>query len=214
MTALSADLAIPRGTRLAHEAWLIDLDGTLYAAMPVRLCLACELLLGGWGAVHSLRVFRLIHERLRRRGIRAKGDMYSVQLNLAARVLCLNKSALEQTVRRWMVVRPGKWLRLFRRRGLLAEIRRFKSQGGRIALVSDYPAQEKLRAMGLGDCFDVVVANGEQGSVGCLKPLPDAYLAAAARLGVKPARCLVLGDRHDADGLAARRAGMDFRLIT
>jgi HAD superfamily hydrolase (TIGR01549 family) len=210
ITPLAA-MPASRGTNLAHKAWLVDLDGTLYAAAPVRICMACELLTGQWGAIRSLRVFRRIHERLRRRCV--TGDMYAAQLELTSRALRMEKSVLEHTVTQWMIIRPGKWLRLFRRRRLLDEIRLFKAQGGRAALVSDYPAQEKLRAMGLRELFDVVVASGEEGAVSALKPLPDAYLAAAARLGVRPEECLVLGDRLDADGLAARRAGMDFRLV-
>ncbi|MCB9916751.1 MAG: HAD hydrolase-like protein, partial [Planctomycetes bacterium] len=42
---------------------------------------------------------------------------------------------------------------------------------------------------------------------------PDGYLEAARRLGVAPAECLVVGDRDDADGAAARAAGMAFRRI-
>jgi HAD superfamily hydrolase (TIGR01509 family) len=46
-----------------------------------------------------------------------------------------------------------------------------------------------------------------------LKPDPDGYLLAARRLGLSPSDCLVLGDRPDADGQAAHRAGMPFRQI-
>ena len=63
------------------------------------------------------------------------------------------------------------------------------------------------------DLFEVVVANGEAGGPRWLKPDPDGYLSAAGRLGVAPERCLVLGDRADADGEAARRAGMTFRHV-
>ncbi len=213
MTTSVISTAAPAAGTPAYKAWLVDLDGTLYAAAPVRFCMACELLLGEWRAIRSLRVFRQMHERLRRRCVRGAADMYAAQLELTSRALRMERNTLEHTVKRWMILRPGKWLRLFRRRRLLEEIREFKSQGGRTALVSDYPAQEKLQAMGLRELFDVVVANGEQGAVSCLKPLPDAYLAAAARLGVRPEECLVLGDRLDADGLAARRAGMGFRLV-
>jgi FMN phosphatase YigB (HAD superfamily) len=36
-------------------------------------------------------------------------------------------------------------------------------------------------------------------------------LRAAEVLGVAPKHCLVIGDRDDADGLAAENAGMAFR---
>jgi HAD superfamily hydrolase (TIGR01509 family) len=46
-----------------------------------------------------------------------------------------------------------------------------------------------------------------------LKPHPEGYLLAAQALSVDPSRCLVIGDRPDADGEAARAAQMAFRLV-
>ena len=102
---------------------------------------------------------------------------------------------------------------MFRRRDLLKEIESFRQRGGRTAVVSDYPVTEKLAGLGAAHLFDAYVANGEAGGPGRLKPWPDGYLLAAKKLGVEAADCLVLGDRVDADGLAAQRAGMSFRLI-
>jgi HAD superfamily hydrolase (TIGR01509 family) len=59
----------------------------------------------------------------------------------------------------------------------------------------------------------VVVASGENGGPTRLKPHPDGMLRAARALGVEPSRCLVIGDRDDADGAAARAAGMAFRRV-
>jgi HAD superfamily hydrolase (TIGR01549 family) len=109
--------------------------------------------------------------------------------------------------------RPGKWLRLFSRRRLLAEIAAFRAAGGKTALVSDYPATAKLAGLGVTGLFDVVVASGEEGGPEALKPDPAGYLLAAQRLEIAPGRCLVIGDREDADGEAARRAAMAFRLV-
>lgn len=193
------------------SAWLVDLDGTLYAALPVKLLMAVELALGGWRAAPLLRRFRQEHERLRCDPPAAGGSPYALQLERAAGAAGTSVAVLERTVGEWMIRRPGKWLRLFRRRGLLAEIAAFREQGGKTALVSDYPAREKLLALGAEALFDAVVANGEPDGPAGLKPSPEGFLIAAERLGVAPAACLVVGDRDDADGEAARRAGMAFR---
>jgi HAD superfamily hydrolase (TIGR01549 family) len=89
----------------------------------------------------------------------------------------------------------------------------FRTAGGKTALVSDYPATGKLRALGALELFDLVVSNGEPGGPSRLKPHPEGYLSAAERLGVEPAHCLVIGDRDDADGQAARNAGMAVHII-
>ena len=96
---------------------------------------------------------------------------------------------------------------------MMEEIAKFRALGGKTALVSDYPARQKLRALRAEGHFDVVIANGEAGGPERLKPHPDGYLLAAAQLGVPPEQCLVIGDRDDADGAAARHAKMAFRLI-
>ena len=194
------------------RALLVDLDGTLYPALPVRLAMAAELLLGHWRTIRVLKIFRHEHERLRRE----PGDEspYQTQLMRTAAVLGHSVETVDAAAAEWMQRRPGKWLWHFRRRGLLSAIREFRNQGGRTALVSDYPACAKLAALGAADCFDVVVASGEWPTLTRLKPSPQGYLAAAEQLAVPPRECLVIGDRDDTDGAAARSAGMHFVRIS
>lgn len=197
----------------AHSAWLVDLDGTLYDPRPLKRAMALRLLGAAPWAVPSLRVFRQWHERLRESGATCEPNPFERQLAAAAEELGADPEQLRARVQNWMVERPAKLLPRFRREGLIAELRTHRAAGGRLALVSDYPAQLKLAGLGLRDLFEVVVANGEPGSPQHLKPHPEGYLLAAERLGVAPEGCLVVGDRDDADGEAARRAGMAFRLV-
>jgi putative hydrolase of the HAD superfamily len=194
-----------------RKAWLIDLDGTLYVPFPVKLAMAAELALLGAGAALLLRRFRHEHEAVRSLGL--VGDPFRHQIERTAAALGLSTDEVEGRVRTWMIERPGKWLRLFRRRSLLAEIAAFRRAGGKTALVSDYPATQKLRSLDSLELFDVVVASGEPGGPDRLKPHPSGMLRAADQLGVSAADCLVIGDRKDADGVAAQAAGMAFRLV-
>ncbi len=198
---------------MQHAAWLCDLDGTLYRPLFVKLAMGLELVLFGRGDVASIRAFRRQHEVLRAILDEGVPCPFELQLERASSELALSPSELRAVVLEWMVERPGKWLGRFARRGLLAEIERFRERGGKTAVVSDYPARSKLAALGVTQLFDAVIANGEENGPPRLKPWPDGYLAAARALGVEPAQCLVLGDRDDADGEAARRAGMAFRRI-
>jgi FMN phosphatase YigB (HAD superfamily) len=193
------------------DAWLVDLDGTLYRARWVKLLMATELAIGGWSAVLPLRRFRHEHEQIREHG--GGSDPFRLQLARTAEALSMEEDVLEGLVQRWMIERPGRWLARFKRNELFEEIRAFRAVGGKTAVVSDYPARSKLQALGASALFDVVVASGEPGGPGRLKPDPAGYLRAAAELGVRPERCLVIGDRDDADGAAARSAGMQFRLV-
>jgi FMN phosphatase YigB (HAD superfamily) len=198
---------------MTHAAWLVDLDGTLYAPRLLKLAMAAELLFCGLPKLRTLRAFRREHEAIREEQLDCQGDPFGTQLGRTAVALGCEPSALEDVVRDWMIHRPCRWLPLLRNRRLLAEVREFRRSGGRTALVSDYPARAKLHALGASELFEVVVASGEEGGPAQLKPSPNGYLAAAAALGLEPAACLVIGDRPDADGEAARRAGMDFRKV-
>jgi HAD superfamily hydrolase (TIGR01549 family) len=189
----------------------VDLDGTLYRSAPVRFAMAAELAVFGARSLVLLRRFRNEHEKLRR--LELEGDPFRIQIARTAEALGRSEREIETVVRSWMIERPARWLGLFRRKSLLAEIESFRSRGGRTALVSDYPARQKLAALGARELFDVVVASGEPGGPLRLKPHPNGMLRAAEALAVAPARCLVIGDRDDADGLAARAAGMAFRLM-
>lgn len=198
---------------MTPSAWLIDLDGTLYRSLPLKLVMGLRLALAPSHTRNSVLAFRREHERLREEMIGPIENPYALQLERTASNLGLDTAELEVLVAEWMIRRPTRWISTFRRSGLLKEIADFRALGGRTALVSDYPARQKLRALGAEALFDVVIANGEAGGPPRIKPSPDGYLRAAARLGVRPEQCLVIGDREDADGLAARKANMRFRLI-
>jgi beta-phosphoglucomutase-like phosphatase (HAD superfamily) len=202
----------------SYDAWLIDLDGTLYRAAPLKLAMALELALFGLGSLATVRAFRHAHEQLREE-LAADASMsfepspLAEQMRRVAAATGRTTAQIEATIGSWMVERPARWLASFRRSSLVTEIRAHRAAGGRTAVVSDYPARRKLEALGLTDLFDTVVSNGEHTSLKRLKPAPDGMLLAASELGVTPERCLVIGDRDDADGAAARAAGMAFRLI-
>jgi FMN phosphatase YigB (HAD superfamily) len=202
-----------------YDAWLVDLDGTLYTQRWVRLVMAAELLLLGWSALPTLRRFRQEQEAQREELIAGKAlasihaNPFAAQLARTAQALGRPVAEVEIIVQDWMFARPGKWIRRFPNTGLLAEIRAFRAQGGKTALVSDYPAQRKLEALGVRELFDVIVASGEEHGPQRLKPDPEGFLRAAQLLGVSPNKCLVIGDRDDADGAAARAGNMGFRLV-
>ncbi|HEY0467955.1 MAG TPA: HAD family hydrolase [Polyangiaceae bacterium] len=213
---------------LAYDAWLVDLDGTLYTARWVKLAMAVELALFGWSALKILRQFRHDHEAVREEAsaspaletIEASPGLatthaspFARQLLRTSEALSLPRAQVERVVQSWMFERPGKWIARFPKRALLAELQAFRARGGRSALVSDYPAERKIDALGARHLFDVIVANGEVHGPRRLKPDPEGYLRAAELLKVDPARCLVIGDRDDADGGAARAAKMGFRLV-
>jgi len=206
-------LSAPSKKPYEFAAWLIDLDGTLYYQMPVRLMMGIELLVSGRRSVGLLREFRREHELLHGEKLPDGAEPFAMQLQRAAEKCGIDLDVAARIVDEWMIARPGKWLRQFLRRSLIERICRFRSLGGRTAIVSDYPARRKLAAMGLEQQFDVVVAAGESPGPCQLKPSPAGMFLAAGQLEVASSECLVIGDRWDADGIAAHSAGMQFQHV-
>lgn len=196
-----------------YKAWLVDLDGTLYRPLPVKLAMGLSLLAQGRSALPAIKAFRAAHEQVRSTELPPGVSPYQAQLELAAKNSGWELERLSQTVHEWMIERPGPWLARATRGALVAQIEAYVREGGTCALVSDYPASKKLAAMGIEHLFAAVVCSGEPGGPRQLKPDPEGYLLAAKALGVEPRACLVIGDREDADGEAAKRAGMGFRLV-
>lgn len=194
-------------------AWLIDLDGTLYRQQLVRGVMMLHVAACGRSALPIIREFRREHERLHDELLPAGINPFEMQIDRTAERLGISRNQVCQVVDQWMFSRPLRWLRLFRRRSLLARIARFRAGGGKTAVVSDYPASRKLAAMGIADQFDAIIASGEPDGPLQLKPSPAGLLLAATALRVEPSQCLVIGDRNDVDGEAARRAGMQFRHV-
>ncbi|HEX6079722.1 MAG TPA: HAD family phosphatase [Methylomirabilota bacterium] len=86
-------------------------------------------------------------------------------------------------------------------------LKTIRAAGYRMALASSAEVRvidANLTALGLRPLFDAVVS-GTQVARG--KPAPDVFLAAAERLGVRPAACLVVEDSRNGL-LAAKAAGM------
>jgi HAD superfamily hydrolase (TIGR01549 family) len=168
-------------------------------------------MLFGWPDIRIVRAFRQEHERLRKGlALEEKDDPYRQQIQRTATRLGLTNDEVMRAVQHWMIDRPARWLRLFRRRWLIETITAYRRAGGKTAIVSDYPARKKLSAIGAAELFDVVVACGESDHVCALKPHPGGLIRAAEVLGISLDDCLVIGDRQDADGEGARRAGAAF----
>jgi beta-phosphoglucomutase len=125
----------------------------------------------------------------------------------------LGARAAGQRIARVGDAKEAAYRRLVAQRGLaplpgVAEwLRRLDESGWRQAVASSAPrlnVEVVLTVLGLERRFGAVVAAED---VAAGKPAPDVFLAAAARLGVPPARCVVVEDA-DAGIEAARRAGM------
>lgn len=197
------------------RVWIVDLDGTLYSPIPLKLAMAAELAMFGHKHIAFIRHFRRAHEAIRNSAsaedcAELGRTPFERQLEMAATKAQVELPFARGIVNEWMIQRPCKWVRMFRRHWLLNEIAQFRSRGGRTAIVSDYPADAKLNALQATDLFDAVVSNGESNAPTQLKPDPQGIQLAMNQLDAESYETLMIGDRDDCDGEAAHRAGISF----
>jgi FMN phosphatase YigB (HAD superfamily) len=142
----------------------------------------------------------------------ACADLGRAQLELAARWLGTDAELILPVVKDWMERRPLALLRRCARRGTAEVLRRARESGCRLAVVSDYPAEEKLRALGIRSFFNEVICAQDR-DVQRLKPDPRGIELALLRLGVSRWEAIYVGDRPDLDAAAAASAGVACAII-
>ncbi len=95
------------------------------------------------------------------------------------------------------------------RPGINQTLRNLKERNINLAVLSDYDSvKERLDNLGIESGYFSVTASCE--ASGALKPSPRPFLQIANLWGIPPEQLLVVGDRDDTDGAAARSAGMQF----
>lgn len=88
-----------------------------------------------------------------------------------------------------------------------------KKKGYKLAVLSDYDkVYERLKLLNIEPSFFDTFSSSE--SSGALKPSARPFLEIAQTWNLAPAKILVIGDRDDTDGEAARGAQMQFLQIT
>ncbi len=201
----------------AIDLVVFDVDGTLYHAGRLRWLMAA------WLAVHALgqaslavprrlAAFRHLREALGEATARAWAqeppgrapDFRVLQYRLAARRSGCSPAEMEALVEDWMEQRPLRLMRACRRRRVVELFDALHRLGKRVAVLSDYPPQAKLQALELE--ADLVLWAGDA-CVGRLKPDPRGLQQLMSRAGVAASRTVMIGDRDERDGMAARLAG-------
>lgn len=191
---------------------LFDLDGTLYAQRPLRLAMAAELAVacllhpGTAGTrLAVLRTYRRMHEELRH-----VGGVESLAVIQAARTgerTNVPLVAVQAIVDEWMQQRPLKYLRWCRRPGVTRTLEQLRAAGVKLGVLSDYPAQQKLEALGLAGYFSPVLCTTDR-EINALKPDPRGFRHACDVWGLLPEEVLYVGDRPEVDGAGASAAGL------
>jgi HAD superfamily hydrolase (TIGR01549 family) len=198
------------------RAVLFDLDGTLYRQGLMRVLMALELLTLPLNSparasrrLKALRAYRHAQEALRHS---PSATPSRDQLTAAASASGLPVNEVDELVTEWMIQRPLKYLQFCRAAGVPQLLARLASAGIRTGVLSDYPATDKLRALGLDQHFSPVLCSTDP-DIAAFKPHPRGYLRACEIWNLTPGDVLFVGDRSDVDAAGAAAAGMPCAIV-
>lgn len=202
------------------RAVLFDLDGTLYHQEPLRILMALELAAlplrgsptGARRTWRALGVFRRVREELRELGA-AEAPLERLQFEVAAARAQMEVGEVEAAVSEWIFRRPLRHLRRCRRRGIEELLGHLASRGIPAGVFSDYPAREKLEALGLREGISLEACATDAG-INAFKPHPKGLLWSCGRWGLAPAEVLYVGDRGEVDAAGAANAGMPCAILS
>jgi len=192
---------------------IFDVDGTMYDQKRLRRKMLFSLIAyyslrpWKWSDIKILKTFREERERNKSKPTQnLQNDQYA---------WCQNKTGQEinrikKVVNHWMMVYPLRMLHKLVYPGLHELFARLKKAGIPIAILSDYPANEKMVAMGLE--ADLVIAATDR-YVNALKPDPSGLQHIAEYFKTNISDIVFIGDRDDTDGEAARQINMQYIII-
>lgn len=183
---------------------VFDVDGTLYRQRPLRMVMAALLFKNAAAArsllpIKVLRVYRRLREDFADEG---RHDFESALIDETACRCATSTSAVEAIVAEWIDRRPLRYLRNCRYPGVADVFADVRKSRRKIGVLSDYPAEAKLAALGLDADFVLSARD-----VGALKPSPIGLERLVAAAGEAPETTVLIGDRPERDAEAARRAG-------
>lgn len=190
------------------ELVIFDVDGTLYGQSGLRRRMAFELakhavLTGDFSTPMILREFRKIREML---AIRNSRSFATDQYLLTAKACRCTPEMVRDVVSTWIEGKPLAYLRGYRIAGIEQVFAALRQQGRKIAILSDYPVEKKLAALGLD--ADLIVS-ADDDDVLALKPNPAGIAKILGQASVSNQSALMIGDRFETDWNASKAAGID-----
>jgi HAD superfamily hydrolase (TIGR01549 family) len=191
---------------------IFDLDGTLY-----RMEWFFRPLMWFKSFPHPMRLPRFIAERSRIAGV----DFGSrdTLLSQLCSTLAKREHTTPEAIKNWILNKfypafiSTMPLQRSGRRNLNETLSRLKRHNVKLAVLSDYHAVvERLEKLKIGiDVFDIITSCEMKGA---LKPSSRPFLEIASQWNLSTNSILVIGDREDTDGEAARNAEMQFLLLS
>lgn len=195
------------------KAVLFDVDGTIYSSLRMRIYIALHMCIHILIHPKDIKIIKIIStfrkEREKRAGqyFGGRESLESLQYRWAAEVLGISVDEVRTVIAMWMYTVPLRYMRYSVYKDVFAVLDILKQKGVKVAMVSDYPVTDKLKAIGIAVDVEVSALDAD---VSALKPSTRSYEKAIQVLGMKNSDCWIVGDRGDRDGAVAQSLGVQY----
>lgn len=203
-----------------YKAVIFDLDGTLYYQKPFRIRMIKWL--AGYIIKHpsSIKDMFIIKKY---RKVRENWEQYDTmetdsaqdfdrrQYAYVADKMRVSPKRVQRTIEFFMLETPLRLLADYRDEVLADVIKVLHEHKITIVIYSDYPVQDKLKALKIEADAHYTAADSR---IDCMKPNPKGIRVILKEQGLLNTEALMIGDRYEKDGLAAKANDVDFIIVS
>lgn len=204
-----------------YDVYIFDLDGTLYYQKPFRLDMARFLVFyilkhpSAYKDVLLIKLYREIREDWEKysneKTFTNALSMEEAQYEYVANKKGVSTEKVKDTVDFFMHKAPLTILPKYADDKLREFIKDLKSKGKTIVIYSDYPVEDKLKALGFEAdyCY-----TSEDEKIGTMKPDKKGISVILNDLNIDNHNAVMIGDRYEKDGLAAIANDVDYVILS
>ncbi len=190
------------------KGYVLDVDGTLYSQKKMRIKMGARLL-----SFYILRPHRIkelyalkIFRNLREKDEWKRASFEELYLEIKKKT-SLSLIRIEKSIQYWMFQAPLDIIKSCSYQNVISYINEQHHNRKKVIVYSDYPATEKLKAIGME--YDLVFAFGADG-IDEQKPSLQIMKAIVSKSGYTANQLLYVGDRDDRDKVSAELVNMPY----
>ena len=182
------------------QAVAFDIDGTLYETWKFNTRIVFHFLAHSHFFLH----YGLVRSALRKD--KAEGDFPRIQAEYMARRLRTTPEKAQEALDKIVYQGLKKYfIKITPCENAVDCVIRLKEKGIKVAILSDFPPEQKGELWGIKNLADLSMGTEE---CGALKPNPMAFEIMAKKLGIKPENILYVGNSYKYDVAGSKAAGM------
>lgn len=200
------------------KAFIFDVDGTLYQQGKLHKLIIIRIIkyfftnpVSAIEAIVSILSYRYSLEKLRSMQS-IDGLLTDKQLEIASDACFLKIKKIKHHIVRWMEIEPFDLFHKVKYPFSDSFFNEAKKRGYKLAVLSDYPINNKLVALGWDYLFDIGISSQDI-NINKLKPNPYGMNHIINMFGLTPEEVIYVGDRYDIDTETAYNAGVECIII-